>query len=271
MKKLLTIAVAAALFTSTGAIAQKKETRNVGAFSQLNFGVPGTLHLKQGATQSVVLEGDPEFLEKIETEVSGGRLTIKSEDRWKFWNWGDDKITAYVTMTNIEGLSVSGSGRMIGEGTFRSAEIDLNVSGSGKMEIEIEARGEMEADVSGSGDMLVRGSCSDIDGDVSGSGNMRLVLGTTNEASFDITGSGRIEVSGSSNKMETSISGSGVLRGANFQTKTCEVRITGSGNVEIGVSDELDAHITGSGGVSYRGNPSKVNSHSSGSGKVRQM
>jgi hypothetical protein len=37
------------------------------------------------------------------------------------------------------------------------------------------------------------------------------------------------------------------------------------------VKNELDATISGSGSVSYRGNPSKVNSHASGSGKVRKL
>jgi hypothetical protein len=41
--------------------------------------------------------------------------------------------------------------------------------------------------------------------------------------------------------------------------------------VEINVKNELDAVISGSGSVSYKGNPNKVNSHSSGSGKVSKM
>lgn len=271
MKKLFLVAFAAALCVQTPAMAQKKVTRDVGEFSRLNFGVPGTLHLKQGSTQSVVLEGDPELLEKIEATVSDGRLSIKKADEWRRWNWGSEKITAYVTMKDIRGLAVSGSGNMEGEGTLRANEIDLAVSGSGNMNVNIEATGEMEADVSGSGRMVFKGRCSDIDADVSGSGDMRLTLESTEEASFSVAGSGSIEVSGSADRVETSISGSGVVRGADFQTRICGVSITGSGNVEMGVSEELDARITGSGSVSYRGNPDKVNSHSTGSGRVRQM
>lgn len=271
MKKIFLLSLTAFLLAFTATIAQKKDTRNVGEFSRLNFGVPGTLHLKQGSTQSVVLEGNPEVLEKIETEVRDGRLSIKARDEWRRWNWGSEKITAYVTMKNIRGLSVSGSGNMTGEGTLRAGDLDLAVSGSGRMEVNVEAGGELEADVSGSGAMNFKGSCSDIDADVSGSGNMRLALGSTKEASFTVSGSGSIQVSGSADTMETSISGSGVVRGADFQTKICRVRIAGSGDVEVGVSEELDANITGSGGVRYRGNPNKVNSHSTGSGKVRQM
>src|SRR5690606_1238850 len=271
MKRIFLIALAAIVFASTATIAQKKETRNVGDFSRLNFGVPGTLHLKQGSTQSVVLEGDPELLAKIETEISDGRLSIKARDEWRRWNWGSEKITAYVTMENIRGLSVSGSGITNGDGTLRANDLDLAESGSGRLDVNVEAGGELEANGSGSGSMIFKGSCSDIDGDVSGSGNMRLALGSTKAASFRVAGSGNIEVSGSADTMEVSISGSGVVRGGDFQARICSVQITGSGDVEVSVSEELDANITGSGGVRYRGNPDKVNSHSTGSGKVRQM
>ena len=219
MKKILFIALATALGLSTPSLGQKKVTRDVEAFSRLNFAVPGTLHLKQGSTQSVVLEGDPEILEKIETEVRDGQLSIKTRNEWNRWNWGSQKITAFVTMKTIRGLSVSGSGNMIGKGTMRAEDLDLAVSGSGKMEVEIEASGEMEADVSGSGTMIFKGSCSDIDADVSGSGNMRLALGSTKEASFEVAGSGSIHVTGSADMMETTISGSGVVRGADFKTR----------------------------------------------------
>ena len=39
----------------------------------------------------------------------------------------------------------------------------------------------------------------------------------------------------------------------------------------INVKNELDANITGSGNVRYKGNPSKVNSHAAGSGNVRKL
>ena len=71
--------------------------------------------------------------------------------------------------------------------------------------------------------------------------------------------------------VDASISGSGKVLAAELETNRCDVRITGSGDVEINVKDELDANITGSGSVSYRGNPKKVNTHSAGSGKVRKI
>jgi len=215
------------------------------------------------------LEGDPEVLEHVKTEVKGGRLHIVPEENWR--SWKSRRVTAQVTMKSIEGLGVSGSGNLKSEGTLRANDVDLWVSGSGSMDVDVEASGEMEARVSGSGRMEVNGKCAELEGVCSGSGDLELALGSMREAEITVSGSGSVKVSGSTDTAEISLSGSGKLHGSNFNTRVAEIRITGSGDVEIAASEEIDAHITGSGTVLYKGNPSKVNSVSTGSGKVRKL
>lgn len=250
---------------------QTKETRNVDTFTKIAFRVPGKLFLRQGSTQKVEIEGKKDVLEEIETRVEGSRLVIEHEDE-KFWNWGnDDKVNVYITMKDVDGLSVGGSGDLIGQTKIVADDIDLNVSGSGNMKIEVEASGDMESDVSGSGNIELRGKCKNFNSDVSGSGRVTLALNASGNADFGVSGSGKIEASGTASKVKANISGSGKVLAADLETNSCAVRITGSGDVEINVKNELDANITGSGSVRYRGNPSKVNSHSAGSGNVRKL
>ena len=49
------------------------------------------------------------------------------------------------------------------------------------------------------------------------------------------------------------------------------IHISGSGSCKINVSKEIDANVSGSGSISYRGNPEKVYHHASGSGKIRKI
>lgn len=270
MQKII-IAVFAALLITGGALAQKKEKRNVDSFSKLSFGVPGKLYLKQGSTESVELEGEADILEKIETEVSGGRLSIRPRDKWSKFNWGGHRITVYVTMKNIEGVAVSGSGDLIGEGVFNTNDLELKVSGSGNLTAQANASGSMDIGISGSGNLDVKGKCKSLDSRMSGSGNLSMALDIDGDASFGLSGSGKVDASGSSEKSSISISGSGRIHGADFATKICKVKISGSGDVEITVKEELETSISGSGSVSYRGDPSRLNTHSAGSGKVRKM
>lgn len=257
---------------SASTFAQNRETRNVPTFKKIAFRVPGKLYIKQGNTQKVEIEASREVLKQIETEVEGSRLNIGREEKWNSWKWmKDETITVYVTVKDLEGLSVSGSGDAIGETPFITGDIDLNVSGSGSLKIEVQASGEVEADVSGSGELNVKGKGNAFDSDVSGSGRVVMNMNIRNDVSFEISGSGKIQAQGNADVVKTSISGSGKVLGADLQVNRCDVRISGSGDVEISVKDQLDANISGSGSVSYRGNPGKINSHSSGSGRVSKM
>jgi len=261
------------LLAATLATAQTKETRNVDTFTKINFRVPGKLYLRQGSPQKVELEGSKEFLAELETRVEGGRLVIGKEGKWNWgWNWGDnDKVIAYVTVKDLNAVSVSGSGDLIAETKFISSEMDLNVSGSGSLQIEVEVSGDMEADVSGSGRIDLKGTCRNFNSDVSGSGRVIMSTSVKETADFGISGSGKIEASGTAREVKANISGSGRVYAANLEADKCEVRISGSGDVQINVKSELDANISGSGTVSYKGSPNHVNSHASGSGSVRKM
>ena len=271
MKKYRFLTLIALLLSTSVLTAQHREVRDVENFTKISFGFAGKLYLKQGSPQKVELEGNRDILEEIETEVDGGRLRIGKEGKWFDWDFGNDKITVYITVPNIEGVSVSGSGDIVGQSKIRTDDLELKVSGSGSMELDVEAKGDVEADVSGSGNMNLRGHFESFESDVSGSGRVVLRANIDNTASFGISGSGKIEASGSADFVRTRISGSGKVLAADLETKRCEVRISGSGDVEINVISELDATISGSGSVSYRGNPKKVNSNASGSGKVRKI
>jgi hypothetical protein len=260
------------VFTSPLLVAQNRETRNVGSFTKISFRVPGKVYLKQGSPQKVEIEGDKDIVKEIETEVDGNRLVIGKEGKWFDWSWNDDsKITVYITVPNVEGVSVSGSGSVIGQNKITASSLDLNVSGSGSLSLDADVSGDVEGDVSGSGDIDLKGKCKSFDSDVSGSGKVNLALVIADRADFSVSGSGKIMASGSADNVKTSISGSGKVLAANLETNRCEVKISGSGDVEINVKNELDATISGSGTVAYKGNPSKVNSSASGSGKVSKL
>jgi hypothetical protein len=272
MKKHVFLAVLALLMSPALLLAQARVTRNVDNFNKISFRVPGTVYLKQGSPQKVELEGDQDILKEIETEVEGTRLVIGKEGKWFNWDWNDDsKIKVYITVPNIEGVSVSGSGTVQGQNKITANDLDLNVSGSGSLLLDIDASGSVEGDVSGSGEINLKGKCKSFDSDVSGSGKVDLSLTVMNTADFSVSGSGKIEADGTASDVKATISGSGKVLAANMETNRCEVRISGSGDVEINVKNELDANISGSGTVGYKGNPGKINSHSSGSGKVNKL
>lgn len=271
MKKAFVILTAVLLITSA-TFAQKRETRDVSTFTKISFRTGGKLYLRQGSPQKVEIEGSAEMLEKIKTKVDGEKLVIGPEDKWMNWSWSNnDKVIVYITVSNIEALSVSGSGSLIGQTKITaSGGIDLSVSGSGSLTGDFEV-GDADCDVSGSGEIAIKGKFKNFNADVSGSGSVSVNGTISGKADFEISGSGKVEAAGSAESMSTDISGSGKVLGAEFSVNTAKIDITGSGDVEITVKKDLDAEISGSGTVLYKGNPSHVNSNASGSGSVKKM
>ena len=269
MKKHITTGLFAFLLCIT-AFGQK-ETRNVGTFTGIGFYIPAKLYITQGSPQKVEVEGSKDLIALIETEVTGGKLDIEVSTKLRNLNWGDDEVIVYVTVEKIENINVSGSGHAIAQTAITSDNLDLKVSGSGALEVETDVANNLNVDLSGSGKIELRGKCKRIDTHVSGSGRIKLDAAVATTADFSISGSGKIEARGTASVVKTSISGSGRVLAADLETDECEIKLSGSGTVEINVKSSLDAHITGSGNVSYRGNPSHVNSHSTGSGKISKM
>lgn len=204
-----------------------KETRDLSGFSRVSFGVSGELFINIGNEFKVVLEGEKDVLEDIVTNVSGGKLVIKKE------NWhlnSNEKVMVYVTMPDLKGLGVSGSGKAWIKDALKAENLDLSVSGSGKLNTSDINITNLDCSISGSGDIIIGG--------------------------------------GNSIKADISISGSGTYTGESLKIGTADISISGSGNCNCNVTEVLEASVSGSGHVSYLGNP-KIDARVSGSGRVR--
>lgn len=207
-------------------------TDNLPVFKKIAVRNPANVYVKIGNQQSVEVKGSQKGKDRTTIEVKGDRLIIGSERGSWMSGWSSgDRVDVYITMKEVEGLSVSGSGKLVIEDKFNTKHLDLSVSGSGNMELKTDA--------------------SAIDASISGSG--------------------KIHLSGSSNNNKLSISGSGKFNAEDLESERYDISISGSGSSKIHVKSEINARISGSGSVYYKGSPSKVNSKTSGSGKVKKM
>ncbi len=209
-------------------IAQTKEERTVGTFSSIGMGIHGDIYLSQGSPQKLVIEADEDILKKIVTEVKDGMLKIKFSEyniRTK------SPVKIWITMAQVDGLYLSGSGSLNAETAIKSEEMEMSVSGSGKINVK-----EL--------------TCDEIDVSISGSGDVNL--------------------GGSADEMDIAISGSGGCTADQFTVEEANIHISGSGSCKINATKDLEASISGSGTVYYRGNPT-IDASVSGSGKVRPL
>ena len=236
MKKLF---VALFAITTLAAAAQKWETvrgsgnlktesRSVGNFTAVDSRGVMSVDIQYGEANTITVEADDNLLPYIITKVEGDKLVIKTE---KVGISSREKLMVHITMTRITGLSLSGSGNIMGSGQFTNDNTtQLSVSGSGNLKIGF-------------------ASFSAIDASVRGSGNMELTGGKTNT-------------------IDASVSGSGNIGAYAVESKSVKARVSGSGNIKVTASESLEAVSSGSGNVYYKGTATVVNAQSHGSGKI---
>lgn len=204
-----------------GDVVQK--TINVSEFNGVHLTISGDIILKQGP-QHVEISAQPNLIDHLKTEVKNG-----------VWHVGFDKnirtskdIKFFVTVPDLTEVSLSGSGAIRSDGTFRNInDLSIRLSGSGEIDFETEA----------------------------------------STLSVEISGSGEVELAGRSGMTEIAIGGSGDVDAYELHSGQVKVRISGSGDVRVYAEDSLEAKISGSGDVHYRGNP-RVQAKVSGSGEV---
>jgi hypothetical protein len=215
-----------------------RQTRSVDAFTRVAFTVPGTLHLRQGESQSVEIEGPSKALDRIETVVDGRQLTVRSDENgegaglfgWLSGERGTDDtppIDVYVTMSTVEALTLAGSGDIVAETPIETDDLDLEIAGSGDIESQLTVA-RLTINIAGSGDAVLRGRGDEVTVEIAGSGD---------------------------------------VQGVDLQAATASVSTAGSGDAELRVTDRLDARIVGSGNVRYHGDPT-VKTSIVGSGNV---
>jgi hypothetical protein len=106
--------------------------------------------------------------------------------------------------------------------------------------------------------------------EINGSADARLKL-DANEIRMIVNGSGNMQLEGKAVDYNAEVNGSGDIDALNLQADKARIRIIGSGEQQIWVLHLLDASISGSGNIKYKGTPDTVNAQISGSGKVIKL
>ncbi|TGE14854.1 head GIN domain-containing protein [Hymenobacter elongatus] len=209
--------------TGSGPVAA--ENRAVPGFSRLDLAVDAELYLTQGPTQTVRVEAQQNILDVLQTNVSGERLSI-SFGRVSVRR--HDPIRIYITAPSLTGVSLSGSGRIVGQNAWRVPALSVGLSGSGSIDLSVLGVQSLDADISGSG---------------------------------------AVRLAGDAARCQVRLSGSGAVEAYPLTVQAAEVNISGSGSTRLTVPQSLSATISGSGTVYYKGRPA-LTVRTSGSGRV---
>lgn len=185
--------------------------------------------LVDGNEGDITLKGEENLLEHIITEVKDGKLVIKVEKGYNLKpSTWKEGIHITVPVESINSVALSGSGDIVGKKTIKTSNFNTSMSGSGDITLAVESN-SVNASMSGSGDITLSGSTTD----------------------FDVT-----------------ISGSGDIKAYELEADNVDATVSGSADIKITAKQKLKARVSGSGDISYKGNPEKVDTKTSGSGDI---
>ena len=204
------------------------QTRQTANYDKVSVSGSFDVQLVRGEEGEITLKGEENLLEHIEVYVKNNVLILKVKDNINLSSSWNKTITIEVPVIEITGVKLSGSGDISTQTTLKSTDFNAAVSGSGDISLAIEAT-NLYVQISGSGDINLSGSADDLTVKVSGSGDVNA---------YDVA------------------------------AQDATVTVSGSADVTLTVKGTLNAKVSGSGDIQYKGNPKKVVSKVSGSGDV---
>lgn len=215
-----------------------KKTLELPEFKSIYVNSNYTVYLKQTNKQEVKVEALAEIYEATEIKVEDGILMINVERKpdapnKSLWAKIDDiklnpTMKVYVSVKDINALQVNGRGKIISENSIASDDLEVGLTGSGAMDIDVKGK----------------------------------------KITTDISGSGTIVLKGYATSNTISLSGTGILNAFNCELENVTIKVGGSGAAEINVAENLEAFMMGSGSIKHKGNTKKVTKKVYGSGSI---
>lgn len=206
-------------------------TRTTDSYDGINCAGSFDYILVAGTEGKITLEGEENILENLETYVEDDQLHVKSKNNVSLNPSSKKKVIVTIPFTDINSISLAGSGDLRNEDLISASKLTTSVAGSGDMVLKVKV----------------------------------------NNLKGSLAGSGDVSYEGASEKFTFSIAGSGDLHAFKLTAKEVEVAISGSGDAEVNCDKSIKANVAGSGNIEYKGNPELEDINVSGSGSAKNI
>ena len=190
---------------------QVREAKN---FHAIHLSNAFDVFLTQGSEEKVAVSaGDAKDLAYITVEVKNGVLEVGWDHKGK-WTRGNKKLKAYISFKTIDDLAASGACDVDIEGTLKTDDLKIDLSGASDLSGKIEVIKKLSIELSGASDAKLSGTATQMDIDASGASS---------------------------------------FKGFDFAADYCNAKASGASDIKITVNKELSANASGASDVDYRG------------------
>ncbi|MDX5421395.1 MAG: DUF2807 domain-containing protein [Hymenobacteraceae bacterium] len=188
------------------------QTRNVSGFKGIDVSGGFAVELTQGSKEGVRIEAQENLHGRIKTEVKDGVLHIYNEGGIST----SKGLKAYVTVRELNKVSISGGVKVTGNSTFKADAFDLDLSGGSKVTLAI----------------------------------------NTKKLNTDMSGASKVMLSGVADEVRMDMSGASKVDASELEAKRVHVEASGASDVKVYAKNELNVNASGATKVAYKGSPS---------------
>lgn len=233
-------------------ITEEREVSN--NVTEVEISGDGYLYFTQGETAELILEGDANYINNIETRVSGDTLIIRPKNN-TFFNWFRDReeVTYTLTLPTVEEFSSAGA-LDVEMGDLTVEDLQMSFSGSSDLFADTIEAENLTISGSGSTDIILGDvECNDFLGKFSGSADFFADSITAVTVRFDSSASYDMSVAKivASESVSVDASGSADMAIEELATKVFAMDTSGSANMQIEAGEVEDQFIEMSGSGSY--------------------
>lgn len=204
------------------------------------------LKIRQGANASLVLRGDPRWVEKTTTVQSGDTLNIDTEVHSV--KLGQMRgLRAELVLPQLREVWSESLGMTEVNG-FNGDELDLTLEGAGSIKVLSNYR-IVTANLGGIGSMNIAGLNSE-------------------GIELNLRGAGVVTLSGRAKWLKADLGGLGGLDAHQFAVENVNLDLSGLGNAKVNVQQNCNLNLSGMGSVTVYGKPLNRKVAIDGLGKV---
>lgn len=213
---------------SSGVISD--QTRNVSPFNEIILFDKINLILKEDSVQSLTVEANKILLPGISTDVSNNILTIKNANHCTLLTTPDQQINVYVSTNQLQKITYYGAGNINSVNTFHPSQFTVD--------------------------------------SWTGTGTVKLDLITNSLNVYLRTNDAQIILSGQSNLTDIFCAAEGNINMFQLTSVNLTLNQRSVRDIDINVTGSLNADVVYKGNVFYMGNPVKIDSLITSTGRL---
>jgi len=177
----------------TGSGSMETFTFNTGEITEIRVEMLCNIIYHSAPSDTVTFDVQPNLMEHISVEESGGVLTVRATRNITFTGTGNTPVLT-VSSPSLNRVTHAGAGRFTAVDPIVGDSFSLNISGAadGKAELAVQS---LSVSLAGAGNFELSGTADNADISMAGAGRLDALNLQTRSASINLAGVGTVRIS----------------------------------------------------------------------------